>query len=573
MGVAPYAQPRFEGGLRHNAFFIGPNVRQAVQEGLADYTPCFLHELPGMLRTGRLPLDVALVQTTPPQEGACSLGVAVDIVRAAVECADYVVAQVNPRMPWTNGNSLVSLEDVDAFVWREEPLPELTQREMTGAGFWIGRYVAHLIEDGATLQVGIGSVPDAVLAALTGKKDLGVHSEMISDGVLKLLEQGVLTGRRKTLHPGKIVASFCMGTTRLYQAVDRNPAFEFYPSDYVNDPVVIGSNERMVSINSALQIDLTGQVAADSLGRRFYSGVGGQVDFIRGAARSRGGRSIMVIPSTAKDGTLSRIVPFLGEGTGVVTTRADIDFVVTEYGIASLKGKNLRERAVALIQIAHPKHRPHLIEEAKRFGTLDAGHIFPSDADAYHVELEAKVHFGPLDVFFRPIKPSDERRLKDLFYSQSAETTYLRFGVPLKKLGEEEFQELVSIDYRNSMAIAGFVREGEREKMIAVGRYFANPGERLAEAAFTVHDRYQGKGIGTFLVHYLSWIAKERGMEGFVAEVLADHSSVHRLVRKCFDKLEEKTESGQTRIVMPFSAWKGKGNPALQPQTRAGAKP
>jgi len=563
LGIAPYAASKFEGALRHNALFIGPNVRDAVLKGLADYTPCLLSEIPSLFRTGRLPVDVALIQVAPPEDGMCSLGIAVDIVKAAVECADYVVAQVNPRMPWTHGDSLVPVASIDAFVEFEEPLLELPPAETTAEALWIGRYVAHLVEDGATLQMGIGSIPDAVLAALGDKKDLGIHSEMISDGVLALLKKGALNGRRKTLHPGKIVASFCMGSRELYAAVDRDPRFEFYPSDYVNDPFVIAQNERMVAINSALQIDLTGQVAADSLGHRFYSGVGGQVDFIRGAARSQGGRSIIALPSSAKSGMISRITADLHEGTGVVTTRADVDFVVTEYGIASLKGKNIRERAVALIQIAHPKFRRGLIEDAKRLGYLDMGHVFPEAAAPYMVELETKARFGDLDVFFRPLKPSDERRLKDLFYSQSAETTYMRYGIPLKRLSERQFQELVAIDYWNSMAVGAFVKEGRRERLVAVGRYYADPGATFAEAAFTVHDTYQGKGIGSFMANYLTWIARERGLEGFIAEVISLKPQMRHILKKYFRKIDE-VDLGPDGISirMRFADWLGTGNPA-----------
>lgn len=565
LGTAPYAQARFKDSFRHNALFIGPNVREAVRQGMADYTPCFLSEVPGLIRSGRLPVDVALVQVTPPEEGVCSLGVSVDILKAAVSTAKYVVAQVNPSLPWTFGDSFLKTEDIDAFVVRKEPLPELPVPAPTPAALAIGRYVARLVADGDTIQVGIGNLPDAILSALAGKKDLGVHSEMISDGVLALWKKGAITGTRKSLHPGKIVTSFCMGTRTLYDAVSRNPAFEFHPSDYVNAPSVIARNERMVSINSALQVDLTGQVGADSIGHRFYSGVGGQVDFIRGAAASPGGRSIIALPSTAKGGSVSRIAASLSPGTGVVTSRADIDFVVTEYGIASLKGRNIRERAIALIQIAHPDHRDALAAEAKDLGYLDRDRILPSGAEAYRADLEATVSFKGRPVFFRPIKPSDERRLKDLFYSQSAETTYRRYGMALKRLSERQFQQLVAIDYRSSMAIAGFVRDGARQRMIAVGRYYALPGRRLAEAAFTVHDDYQGLGIGTFLVNYLSWIARERGLEGLRAEVMNVTGPMRGILQKCFNSIEE-LDLGPDGVMITalLRDWKGDDNPALE---------
>lgn len=562
LGIAPYAEPAYRGRLRHNALFIGPNVRQAVKAGLADYTPCFLSEVPGLLRSGRIPVDAALISVSPARNGKHSLGVSVDILKAAVETSGFVAAQVNARMPWTEGDTLLRESDIDAFVEREEPLPELPREEPTAQALWIGRFVARLVSDGSTLQVGIGAVPDAVLAALSSKRDLGVHSEMISDGVLALWKAGVVTGRRKSLHKGKITASFCMGSSALYSAVHRNPAFSFHPSDYVNDPLVVARNERMVSINSALQVDLTGQAAADSLGSLFYSGVGGQVDFIRGASRSKGGRAIIALPSTAREGTLSRIVPCLSEGTGVTTTRADIDCVVTEYGIATLKGRTIRERAVALLCVAHPSFRRGLQDAAEKLGYLDAGHILPSLEEAYAVDLEARLRFGDMDLLVRPIKPADERELKDLFYSQSKETTYMRFGIPLKSLSERQFQELVAIDYRRSMALAGFVRERGRERMAAVARYHVHPGERMAEAAFTVHDRWQGRGIGSFLVDYLSWIARERGLEGFTAEVLVVNPRMRHVLRSRFEKVHESTAGGTTTLRVLFRDWKGKGNPA-----------
>jgi acyl-CoA hydrolase/GNAT superfamily N-acetyltransferase len=566
LGEAPYADARFAGHLRHNALFIGPNVRAAVGGGLADYTPCYLSEIPSMIREGRMPVDVALIQVAPPEDGTCSLGISVDILKAAVESASYVVAQVNPRMPRTAGDSRISVGDIDAFVLFEAPLLELPRARPGLAAEQIGRNVANLVADGSTIQLGIGSIPDAVLAALAGKRNLGVHSEMVSDGVLALVASGAINGRKKTLHPGKIVVSFCLGSQALYDAAREGGPFEIRPCDYVNDPFIISRNDNMVSINSALAVDLTGQVAADSVGSRFYSGFGGQVDFIRGAARSRGGRSIIALPSTARSGTVSRISCCLPEGTGIVTTRADVDFVVTEFGIASLKGKTIRERAVALIQVAHPAFRDQLTTQAKERGYIDAGRAAPPSSGSYPVELETRRHFKGVDVFFRPIKPSDERRLKDLFYSQSMETTVMRFGIPLKRLPERDLQRMAGVDYRESMAIAGFVKENGRERMIAVGRYCGAPGSKAAEAAFTVHDDYQGRGIGSFLVNYLAWIARERGLEVLTAEVMSLNPRMRRALSNSFAEVDER-DLGPDGISLKLrlSAWKGAGNPALDP--------
>lgn len=369
-GSAPYAEERYAESFRVNAFFVGSNVRQAIRDGRGDYIPIFLSEIPALFRKNVLPINVALIHVSPPdRHGFCSLGVSVDIARAAVECASHVIAQVNPRMPRTLGDSLIALSDIDAIVEIDEPLPEVPIPPITEIDRAIGLHVAGLIEDGATLQMGIGSIPNAVLAALSGHKDLGVHTEMFSDGLIDLVESGVVNGSKKVKHPGKIVAGFAMGTRKLYDFVDDNPQVLMLDIAYVNDSAVIRRNPRVTAINSAVEVDLTGQVCADSIGTLLYSGVGGQMDFIRGASLSSGGKPIIALPSTTARGE-TKIVAFLKEGAGVVTTRAHVHYVVTEYGIADLYGKNLRQRAAELIRIAHPDHRELLVRAAHaRFGT------------------------------------------------------------------------------------------------------------------------------------------------------------------------------------------------------------
>lgn len=561
LGRTPYAEKA--GGLRHNALFIGANVRGAVGAGLADYTPCFLSEVPGMFQSGRIPLDAALVMVSPPRAGRVSLGVAVDVVKAAVGAASYVVAQVNPRMPWTRGESTLPLSDFDALVERPEELCELPIGEPSAAALWIGRYVASLVDDGATLQLGIGAIPDAVLSRLGEKKDLGLHTEMFSDGVLELMESGVINNRRKTVDAGVAVTSFCLGSRRLYDAVHDDTRFAFRPTERVNDPFLIAAQDRMVAVNSALAVDLTGQVAADSLGHSFYSGVGGQVDFMRGASRSKGGRAVIALPSTAKGGAVSRIALALEPGTGVVTTRADVDFVVTEYGIAALKGRTIRERALALIQVAHPSFRDGLAGEAAKAGLLDAGRVMPH-GERYEVQWEARRDFGGETLFVRPLKSTDERRLKELFYSQSPETTWLRFGVPLKALSERQFQELVAIDSRQSFALGVFAGERPRQRLIAVARYFILPGERLAEAAFTVHDAYQRRGIGGFLIDYLSWAAETKGLEGFKAQMLSGNSRMRAALVSRFARVAATDRAGQAVVQVLFKDRRRTGDPRVQ---------
>jgi len=379
LGCADYVKPQMDGHFRHNAFFIGGNVRQAVNEGRADYTPVNLSEVEKLFESGAMPLDLALIQVSPPDpHGYCSFGVGVDITLTAAKCARRVVAQVNEHMPRTYGDSFIHVSHIHTFVESSRPLCELPEEKITPQHVAIARNVAGLIDDGAVLQGGIGGIPNAVLPFLMGRKDLGVHTELISDGIISLIEAGVVTGARKNFKPRKVIAGFALGTKKLFDFVNDNPIFEFHPSAYTNDPLHIARNNNMVAINSALQIDLTGQVCSDSLGTYFYSGIGGQVDFLRGAAHSKGGKPIIAIPSTAKDGTVSRIVSALTPGSGVVTSRGLVRYVATEYGVAYLHGKPIRERAKALIEIAHPKFRQELYEYCERTKWLQHPQLQPA---------------------------------------------------------------------------------------------------------------------------------------------------------------------------------------------------
>jgi 4-hydroxybutyrate CoA-transferase len=368
---APYARPEYQESFRVNALFIGQNVRKAVQEGRADFTPVFLSEIPSLFRNGALPLDVALIALTPPDEhGFCSFGVEVGTTKPAAEESRIVVAEINRQMPRTLGDSFIHVSRLTHIVEVDYPLPEAPQGGATEMHLKVGEHIAEMVPNGATLQMGIGSIPDAVLSHLGNHKDLGIHTELFSDGVIEMVERGVITCAKKTFHPGKIVVGFLFGTKRLYEFVNNNPLIELHPTDYVNDPFNIAQNDNMVAINSALQVDLTGQVCADSIGAKLYSGVGGQVDFIRGAARSKGGLPVVAFLSTAKDGGVTRIVPTLYEGSGVVTTRNDVHYVATEYGVARLHGKTVRQRAQALINIADPKFRDELRYAARRLGYI-----------------------------------------------------------------------------------------------------------------------------------------------------------------------------------------------------------
>lgn len=368
---APYANPEYENSFRVNALFIGNNVRQAVREGRADFTPVFLSEIPSLFRDGTMPLDVAMVSLGPPDEhGFCSFGVEVGTTKPAAEEARIIIAEINPQMPRTLGDCFIHIGRVNHIVEVDYPIPEVQIGGSSELHLKVGEHIAEMIPNGATLQMGIGSIPDAVLQNLAHHRDLGIHTELFSDGVIEMVERGVITCSKKTFHPGKIIAGFLFGSKRLYDFAHNNPMIELHPSDYVNDPFNIAQNDHMVAINSALQVDLTGQVCADSIGAQLYSGVGGQVDFIRGAARSKGGLPIVAFLSTAKNESLSRIVPMLYEGSGVVTTRNDVHFVVTEYGVAHLHGRSVRERARALIRIAHPKFQEELTRAGYELGYL-----------------------------------------------------------------------------------------------------------------------------------------------------------------------------------------------------------
>ena len=363
-GEADYVKPEYRESFRLNAFFVGRNVRCAVQEGLADAIPIFLSDVPALFHNNVLPLDVAFVHVSPPdRHGYCSLGVSVDAALAAVHKAKYVIAQVNPFMPRTHGEGLLHLSHIDALVDVNDPLPETPRHELTDIERRIGENVASIVEDGATLQMGIGAIPDATLAALSGHRDIGVHTEMFSDGLVDLVEKGVINGKCKRTHKEIIVASFLVGTRKLYDFVDDNPLVEMFPSDYVNDTREIRKNPKVTAINSAIEIDMSGQVCADSIGQKHFSGVGGQMDFIRGAALSEGGKPIIALPSVTRKGA-SRIVPMLKPGAGVVTTRAHVQYVVTEYGIVNLHGRNMRQRAEALASIAHPDFRESILRAA-----------------------------------------------------------------------------------------------------------------------------------------------------------------------------------------------------------------
>lgn len=556
LGLAPYTDEKYNENFRHNALFIGSNTRAAIKEGRADYTPVFLSEIPLLMQRGSMHIDVALITVSPPDEsGYVSLGISVDITKTAAEVAHYVVAEVNPNMPRTLGDSFLHVSEIDAFVENDVPLLEFIQQSPDNIAQAIGELIADLIENESTIQMGVGKIPNSVFPYLMKKRDLGIHTETFTEGLIDLIEAGVITCKKKSLNPGKIVAAFCMGTKRLYDYVQNNPRFEFRPCRYVNDPYVIAQNDRMVSINSALTVDLTGQVCSDSLGFEFYSGIGGQVDFMRGSAMSKRGKSIMVLPSTTDDGKLSRIVPYLSAGSGVVVTRGDIHYVVTEYGIAYVHGKSIRERVMMLINIAHPDFRAELLEAAKKQGYIYKDQtlpvvLYPKEYETYWTDKQGT------EIFFRPVKATDERAIQDEIYALPDQDIYTRFFQSLKSFSHKVAMPMAAIDYTDKMSIAAVTGKEEpesREQIVAIGQYIRDPHTNFAEVAFTTHQDWQNRGIGTFLLQYLVRIAKEKNIKGFTADVLAENNHMMKVFSKTGHPVKTHLEYGVYELEIPFS--------------------
>lgn len=555
MGDAPYARRELAGSFRVNSFFIGANVRAAIQEGFGDYTPIFLSEIPRLFASGQLPLDVALIQVSPPDErGFVSLGIAVDIVKSAAQNSTLVIAQVNAQMPRTHGDSLLDINELDWLVPLDEPLIEFQTADPDALTRQIGGFVAALVDDGCTVELGIGRIPHATLEFMAHKREIGIHTEMLTDQIIEMVENGVITGTRKTLDRGKVVASFCMGTRKLYDYIDDNPAFAFHPTEYVNDPFVISRQQNMVAINVALEVDLTGQVCADTIGGRFFSGIGGQVDFNRGAARAHGGKAIIALPSTAKQGSISRIVGRLSPGAGVVTTRGDVHYVVTEYGVAYLHGKSVQNRALALISIAHPDCREQLLKDA-----VELKYVRPE-----MLAVGDRLMVGPQElrssfvlddgtqINFRPIHPTDEPRMKELFYALSQETVYYRFMQAMTRIPERLVLDFVFVDHRRDVAIVGTVPEAHGEEIVAIGRYYLDPVTNRAEVAFTVRDGWQRRGIGTYMLRNLITIARRNGISGFTAEVLRENRPMRSVFHNSGCKITTRLEGGIYHYELDF---------------------
>lgn len=544
-------RPRLED--RHRVFFVGSDTQARAAEVGIDYVPLAIEEIPKLLANGRLPIDVALLQIAPPDaRGFASLGISVDFGRAVIGAARHVIAEVNPAMPRTHGDSFVHVSEFDALVDVTTPLAEFLHPTTGDSTVAMARYIASLIEDGATLQIGVGRLPNETLRYLTDRNDLGIHSDVISDGLIALIQAGVVTGRRKTEKVGRIVTSWCFGTRALYDLIDDNPMFFFEPIEAVCDLERIAAQHKMVSITQAFAIDFTGQVCVDQLDGAFYGGVTAQATFMRGAARSKGGKAIVCLSSLMSDGVTSRIRPQLGAGDGVGVARSDVHYVVTEYGIAYLFGRSIRERALALIEIAHPTVRATLLAEAKRLLLVRPDQVLASQA-SYPVQEERHVSIADRGmVLLRPARASDAVAVQSMFHLLSPDDVYTRFFRRLRTLSETELQSLCNVNHETDVAFLAVQGPRENERVIGSGCYFLNPTTNLAEIAFMVVPEWQGCRLGSALKARLREYAVARGIRGFTAEVLPGNARMLRLAQSPNDEVSLERDEDGVHLTMVF---------------------
>jgi acyl-CoA hydrolase/N-acetylglutamate synthase-like GNAT family acetyltransferase len=537
--------------FRHRCFFVGQDMRAAVKQGLADYVPISIARVPQLIAIGRIPLDVALIQVSMPDEfGYVSLGVSVDITPAAVAKARLVIAEVNPHMPRSMGDSSLHIGAIDHLVPVDTPVIEyLHPAQPTQVVEQIARYVSSIIDDGSTLQIGLGRFSNEALKYLTDRQDLGIHSDVITDAIIPLLERGILTGQRKSNQRGKIVTSFAMGSRRLYDLIDRNPMFSFQPIEAVCDAWTLGSQHKLVSVTQAFAVDLTGQVCVDQFQGDFYSGISAQAEFLQGAARSPGGKAIICLAATEEDGLTSRIRPGLLAGEGVGIPRSEVHYVITEYGIAYLFGKSIRERAVAMIQVAHPSARQGLFEQAQALGYLPADQSL-RNLQAYAVEDERQLQLkDKRPVLLRPAMASDGDAIRDLFHQLPERDIYTRFFRRLRGLSSRDVQRLCNLNAQTEVGVVACVGTRENPHIVAHAMYMVDPGSNLAETAFMVHPDWQGQGLGALLQQHMSEHARARGVRGFVAEILATNEHMIKLARSLADNVQVESLGSSVRIT------------------------
>jgi acyl-CoA hydrolase/GNAT superfamily N-acetyltransferase len=522
------------------SFYLGSAKPKSLARNKRFITPMNLSDVPRLFKARRLPIHVALIQVSPPDDfGWMSLGISVDITLSAAFSADFVIAQVNPKMPRVLGHSFIHVNDVDAIVEYEEDLLTIDELPELDAANHIGRLIARLIDDGSTIQISPGTTPQATLLALSHKNDLGVHTQYVTTDIMRLVSMGVITNRKKGFNEGKLVASCAIGTKNLYEFLDDNPAIEFYPSDYVNDPGIISQHHKMVSMNVPMAMDLTGQVAADALFYNHFSGITGMLDFIRGTSRSEGGKSILMLTSTSVDGKKSRIVPMLND-TAIVVPRGDVQYVVTEYGAVNLFGKSLQERAMAMISIAHPDFREELFFEARKMGLLGAERTLSESMQGiYPIKLEETREIGGELITIRPAKPVDERRIQEHFYTQDKDDIYSRFFQAKTRFVRDDVESMFQIDYVKNLTLLAVVGEFGFGKVVAVGEYLLDPARNIAEIAFSVSKEWQGKGLGKIMMNKLSEAARENGISGLMAYTLPRNQGMIKL----FKSLPYKTKT------------------------------
>jgi acyl-CoA hydrolase/RimJ/RimL family protein N-acetyltransferase len=552
-GELPDGYPEGQSHYQHKVFFVAQNCRGLLQKNRAEYVPVSLSDVPELIRSARIPVDVAMVQVSPPDKGGmCSMGVSVDATRAALDRADRVIAEINPAMPRTCGDTLVPLARFDAFVAVDSPVTEYVHAPVGDVAEHIARYVARVISDGSTLQIGLGRVPNEMLRYLKNRRDLGIHSDVITEPLVDLYEAGVVTGARKSFDQWKVVASWAMGTRRLYDLIDGNPAFELRPIDRVCDSHVIAAHDQMVSVTQAFAVDLTGQVCADEFGGELYGGVATQPEFHRGTSRSRGGKAIVCLMSTTDDGA-SRILPRLREGEGVAIARDDTQYVVTEYGVAYLFGKTLRERAVALIEIAHPDHREKLFEQAVALGfmgqarALKSRRAYPTDSER-HVTLR-----NGQTVLLRPARTTDAAALHDLFFRLPPKDVFTRFFINLASLSEETAHHMCSVDYENEMAYVAVTGEDwESERVIGTAAYYVDPARNMADVAYMVDPEWQGCGLGGALQDVIIEYAKAQGLRGFTADVLKQNVGMIKVFERSGCRVTRHLEDDAYEVQILF---------------------
>jgi acyl-CoA hydrolase/ribosomal protein S18 acetylase RimI-like enzyme len=527
---------KYKRNFRIKSFFIGDTNRDAINKGDADYTPVFTSRIPNLFERKVFPIDIALVQVSPPDEhGYFNLGVGVDITKAAVENAGLVIAQVNSYMPRVHGDGFIHMNDIDYIIPYDEPLPEYDFGKESEIALQVGRYVASLVRDGDTLQIGYGHIPLGVLSCLSHKRHLGIHTDLITDAIVDLIKKGVIDNSKKSINKGKTIGTYCLGSKQTYDFVNNNPSIELRRIDYVDNPMTIARHNKMTAINTVLQMDLTGQASAETLGSVFYSGITGFANFIRATLLAKQGKIIIAMKSTTRNGEVSKIVPTLTKGAGVSLHRGDVQYIVTEYGIAYLQGKNLRERAMELIAIAHPKFRPWLIEEAKKLNLIDQKQKFvPGPRGKYMEEYEAhRTTKTGLELLLRPIRISDETRVREFFNSLSDKSLYLRFFTPRAYVPHESLQDIITVDNAKGVSILAIIQgeEDDYEQVVGLGQYFINDSDYSAEVSCATSDNYQNNGIASALLTHLSYLAQKNGLLSFTASVLAENRSMVRVLK------------------------------------------